>query len=323
MNKTTRTFVGAMVAHLLFVGILGAADPPKPESTAPRTGPEPVIRTVRLSHTDAGVVAHALKNFGDLPVQVEPIGNDRLLVRGTEEVVRNVVDKYIPTIDVPGRNASSSAVFLPVRHYPIGELTHLLNTVAPHTKIGLDELNRLLVVNANEPSVSAIRELLQQVDRPLRSATLQFYFLKAERATSATPRGGELPAALQPIGKTLTENGFGQSSLLAPIIVAAQEGEEFESHSVLRTEGDTKGSDVLAIGIKGTVHVQPGAEVVLLRVEARLAGIVEAGQADYGPTFELETSLTARAGGFVILAAAPSSLSPQGAVALAVRVTID
>lgn len=320
MTKLTYFLVWVAAANYASASLFGA-DEKKAEATTAQPVPrEEVLQTVRLKHRDAASVANTIREVTHLPVSVLPIGGDLIVVAGTASAVQSIVEKYIPSIDVPGAGYSAAtSTFLPVLHYPIGELMDLARTVAPKASIAIDELNRNIVVNGSEQAVTALRELLKQVDLPTKSVTVHFFFIRAGKPTGDT-KDAALPSALQPIAKTLSDNGFSQPALLAPLMVTAQEGEKFESKSVFRSDSAGSGTDVLEFWVQGSVRLQPGEEVAQLRVNARMGGIVEPGRADYGPTFELNTSLAAKIGNYVILAAAPSSTSLGSAVALVVRI---
>ncbi len=291
----------------------------KQEVAAPQTGVrDEVIMTVRLNHTEAPTLAMTLRELTVLPVNLMPVGNDRLVVSGTAAAVQTVVEKYVPAIDVPGTGESATtAAFLKVQHYPIDELMGLVHTVAPKGRVGLDELNRTLVVNATEPAVIAVRELLKQIDRPAQSVTLQFYFLRAAKPGDAKTE--TLPPALQPIGQALAENGFAQPVLMAPIIVMAQEGEKFESRSVFSPAATGGGSEMLEFFVDGSVRLQSAGEVAQLALRARMGGVIRLADAHLEPAFELHTSLAMKVGQYVILGAAPSSTARGDGVALVVR----
>jgi hypothetical protein len=250
------------------------------------------------------------------------LSDDRLVVCGSASDVRTMLEKYVPAIDVPGSSpASSAATFLRFQHYPVHDLMDLVRTVAPKGRVGIDEVNQTLVINAGEPAVAAVRELLHQIDRPLQSVSMQFFFLRAAKP-GADGKQPALPQALQPVAQTLAENGFSRPTLLAPIIVVAEEGSRFESRSVLHVETEGWNNELLNFEVAGSVRLQSSGGIAHLALEAKVAGLSRAWANDVEPAFELQTSLALKVGQYLVLSAAPSSTLAGDGVALVVRVVI-
>lgn len=297
------------------------AAPPSNRSDAS----DSILKVFTLKHTDANSVVTMLKQL-DVPLSVSATGPQTVVLRGTPERVQAIIDILISAVDLPSVAGSSvrSAEIIPVRHYPIKEIGGLARNVAPKASMGIDEARRTIVVNGTEDEKRAVRELLQQIDRPTRSAKVNLYFLRGAIGGSPSEKEPPLPPDLLPIGKTLAQNGFGRLSLIAPIVIGVEEGQRFESKAQLHIGDEAAGRDDLMFSVEGTARLAAGGDDAWLTVRGRVSGKYSRVQEAGGETiFELDTTVATKLGSYVILAAAPSSTAAGDAVALVVRLTAE
>ena len=281
---------------------------------------------VPLSHGWCGEISKALRELG-LPVRSSCGSATMLILHGPAEQVEKVRDQLIPLMDRPDVSRESEAnAFIQLAHQPTEDLLALLHTAAPGrtTRIALDELSRMLVVHASEAEIDAIRQLVEQVDKPTESLIVYAYFIRAGIESDADPEDNELPRTLAPVAKTLAESGFGEMTLMAPVMVTVDEGRVFQQESVLKTQGKDGVGDDLRFLVEGIAHLDSENGIVQLEVKAAAQGKYTNSDLSGGGTeFEVSTTVVAKVGAYVILAAAPASTADGDAIAVAVRITRD
>lgn len=253
-------------------------------------------------------------------------GPSTVVLRGAEDDIGKAIEMIISHIDVPETAAHSnlSTQFIPLGIEPTSELIGLLEAVVygPRSRIAVDETSRMLVVRASEEEMEAVRQLIEKVDRPRESLTAHFFFIRATIGGESTSDSPNLPAALRPIAKTLSDNGFGNPSLMAPITVVAHGSREFESDSTLRIGDSPDDKNQLSFSVQGVARLDPDGETVQLTVRATMYG--EYGNEETGrfdAHFEVDTTIAMKLDSYMILAASPSSTARGNAIALVVRVT--
>jgi hypothetical protein len=279
------------------------------------------IRTITLTHAPADSMIGAIKSLG-LRVFVAPVPDNRLILRGKSEDVQVVVDQLIAKVDTPASSTGRTTVeYIPVSHIPSGSLMPLLEAVEPdpfRRHYALDASNRLLVVNGSAESIAAIRKLIQAVDKPVESLQMHFAFLRAKiGAAAAEP--AVVPGELAPAVKALQQSGFSNVTSIAPLGVHAKDGAHFESAATLYS--DDHGGQ-LQFSVEGTARLYGDGSTVNLDLNASVKGPHgEPGAKQKHTWFELKSSIAAKLGSYVILAAAPSTTADGDAVILAVRIT--
>lgn len=314
-----------VLPHLLVRTCL-AQDPPKSPTPPPKRADEgdSTLKVITLKHADAHSVVSTLKQL-DVPLSASATGPQTVVLRGSPADVQRVIDTLIAAVDVPGVTGGSarSAEIIPVRHYPIELIGGLARNVAPKASLGIDEARRTIVVNGTEDERHAVRDLLKQIDWPTRSAKVHFYFLRGMMGGQSPEKETLLPPDLLPIGKSLTQNGFGRLSLIAPIVIGVEEGQRFESKGQLHVGDDDTGRDDLVFYVGGSARLASGGDDAWLTLRGRVGGKFSRKQEGGDTIFELDTTIATKLGNYVILAAAPSSTAAGDAVALVVRLTAE
>jgi hypothetical protein len=197
----------------------------------------------------------------------------------------------------------------------------------------------MLVVQGSELDLKEVAALVEKLNETAstrkspfesadpRSIETSFFFISLSLDKGrAAGNGAPLPAALKPIVDALSENGFYNPSLLAPLFVNVKEvirGDEFE---ISGQAGD------ITIRVNGQVRLSGRPESIDMSVSANLrapraigtsptAGGAKTEQRVVQTIFDIATTLNVKLDDYVVLAAAPSSTGDGRAIALVVRAT--
>ena len=127
-----------------------------------------------------------------------------------------------------------------------------------------------------------------------------------------------LPENLHSVAGALAESGFKDTSLLAALSVRTREKERFQMTS---TAAELEGG--IHINVEGRAIRQGDSDLIKIELGAFARPRIDTLGEKPEPLFEVETTLTARIGDYVILAASPAPTGHGQALALAVRVTED
>ena len=187
--------------------------------------------------------------------------------------------------------------------------------------VGLDTVHRRLVLSGSDAERAAVRDLVRQLDQPLRTINMSFVFIRGDIVAGSRAAGG-LPQALSAVEKALADTGFSNMSVMATFAVRCDLGKSFETTS---QQNDKEGGmETLEYVLHGAADMQPGGGHVQLEVGAYMKGGLR--KTDGPPVrseFQIETGLSLPLDKYVVLAAAPSTTDEGSAVALAVRVTMN
>jgi len=281
------------------------------QEAKPTPAEPPATAVVMLSHADASDVANALGSVG-YQVSIRAVDNNRLVIRGLEKDVQELELKVIPSVDVPRTHGQEAAAveYIRLGHQTPPNLYQMLETVAPQdraTTYAFDQAKRTLVMRGDLARIAEVKRLVAAVDRPAEPLTVQFFFIRGQ--IDGAKGENNLPGGLEPVAKALMANGFTKISLLAPIVVSTRDGESFEASAQIAT----------GTAHERRLHVRSAnlavdTEAARLNVQARV-------ESPEGLVFGMETAVTAKLGGYTLLAAAPGSTEDGDAIAVALRVT--
>jgi hypothetical protein len=227
-------------------------------------------------------------------------------------------------VPIPQEKERIETAFIPVSSYPLEELFQVLAQSLQQSeelRLAIDTVNQRVVVTGTPDEIQMTRRFVEQLDRPDRALALNFFFISGRARGGTYIDPGEIPEPLIPIAETLAANGFGDLSLMAPVIVRVSDGKEFDSEAMLRLSTPDGKVELLSFDVKG--HVRSDAETgrVKVRVAAGMYGHPDPQRKrETSAQFELETTLVTEIGRYVVLAAAPSSTAGGDLVALVVRV---
>lgn len=353
MPWTTRS--GLLLSPLTLaaaLGLMGVAwapaqqpsDPPpaaavaRPASPADQDPADARTEVIVVQHVDADALARTIAQvIRGMRLAVDERGN-RLIAYGPPDVLIRARD-LVAALDTPTKDATRATEFLRSPVVITDDLLRMIHTVmSPACRIS--NLEQLIAVTGSPSDVASVRRVLEEVAkegsaqnviaRPLR---VSFSFLISDSAGGAGGDAASLPKGLEPVTAALRESGFGDARLLAPVqVFMSESGREFELQGSAR-RGDT----TIHIQLRGQAEPMPADDVrpgsVRLNVQAQLVGMrdgapdpthpaaVQAAQRFRTELFQLETTIDAPLGEYVVLAASPSSMGGDEAIALAVLVT--
>jgi hypothetical protein len=195
-------------------------------------------------------------------------------------------------------------------------LVHTVVRPGPRTSVALDRQNRMLVVQAERAEVEAIRDLVTALEQPPKLTTVTCYFLRGRMGQEGEPTTHDIPEPLKPAVAALTKAGLHSLTVLAPIIINAEDGAHFETSSSLSKL--RAGEAYFSFHISGRADVGTD-DTVGLTINARVDGSSENRS---GRIFSADTTIATKTGSYVVLAAAPSTLQEDAFIAMITRVDV-
>ncbi|MFQ5414396.1 MAG: hypothetical protein ACE5E6_08050 [Phycisphaerae bacterium] len=218
-----------------------------------------------------------------------------------------------------------------------------------------------IVVRGLPDAVAAAVSLVKELDAPapasdavpdgaLESAllTLQFQFIRAGRGAASGGSASDLPGAPAEVRTALAERGFRETGVLGTVVVAVEgastfigrsavrrrgskrpappsreAGASFHSESTVRRSKDDAVAEELTFLVYGSAHIEHDGRQAGVRIVAEVSGSYASHPDRADINFEINTSLVAELGRYVVVAATPSSTADGDAIALVVRVTRD
>ena len=286
----------------------------------------------RLEHARPHAVADVVHELNKaLAVAVDARLNAVIVRDPTGERYMGVVERVISELDRPSEPEGSAVTeFVRLEHRDAEDVVRVLSRSIGRIglQMGHDSANQLVLLTGARADVQEMRELIGEMDQPKKPVRLSFFFLKGRGGETTFPavaeeRISELPEGLRPVGRSLQNGGFAQPRLLAPLTANAMENASFQTGGFISTGEHMAGLDIDVEGRvrqgtrAGTARIEIKAEVVRAARNPREEG----GVARY-PIFSVHTTLVAKFGDHVVLAAAPSS-GEDGSDFLALVVRMD
>ncbi len=300
-----------------------------------------VTEVITIRHADAQELTGMLEAVGPEGLWgINPMtSTNQIVVQGTAACLAEI-RRLTAELDVASFGRESVTQLIPVRAYPLPQLADLVadSLADKSSRIGVDGLNRRLVVTASPQEVRRIEQLVSQLDRPSAALTVYLYFFRGRLGLGGTT-APDVPPALQAIVKTLGENGFSNVNMLAPIVIRTNDARRFDSSSVLLDKAadpqppsggapggpaapnvfNPHGKGQLAFKVGGQADLLTDSGQVSLALDTGFQGFVSGTQV----SFALDTVLVLNLDQYVLLAAAPGTTSAGDAVALVVRVVAE
>jgi len=287
------------------------------------------VQVVLLAHTHAELVAASIKELG-FTVACAPVAENRIILRGGAVEVARVVKEIVERVDVPEVSVGSTTVdYIQLSQRPPGSFEGLLEAVAPRdfdTHYAIDPASRLIAINAPKEKVAALRRLAEVMDRPTESFLIHFYFLRGKIGGGAAEKSRDtLPKDVAAVAGSLQAAGFGELSLVAPLIIQGVDGASFQSTVSQPRDGREEGDD-LGIHVRGKPFADGTGSVVQLELDVQLTGrSVQKKDSGNVVTYPLllaaESMITVKLDSCVVLAAAPTAGADGEAYAVVVKVT--
>lgn len=311
MNVMRTTLVSAVWLSVCLTPCFG-------QEAAPPT----CTQIYQVKHTDATSLAIAVKQVEKV-VHIASDGGTRLILQGPETDVNRVMSTLITPLDTPATPVSGEAPAAVIRlpQAPNDHFMSLVEAFAPSqadTRIGFDSRNRVLVVRGPKAYIDSVKQLVAELNKPMRPLTVTCYFLRGN-ISAAGSSGGKLPEQLKPIAATLQRTGLGNVSLLAPMILNANDSERFNSSSGLHTNAPEAVDHILRFEVAGTATVTEDDQVELM-IEGRVEVPNRSGKTKQGTWFDVNTTIATKLGSYAVIAAAPSTTPDGDFVALVARV---
>lgn len=185
----------------------------------------------------------------------------------------------------------------------------------------IDDVQRaqkvITMLAANRKAASGNRDTEER-----SSYRVHFYYVMAQYSEKDT-KGDfpPLPAKLEAVGDTLSENGFQHLGLLASMVVLSHQDQRFamEGSVNLSNMGD---SSKIEVGVDGSLFEDEGEQVRLeLRTRLTQSAIENSGRGGSESLFELNTTIQCGLNEYLVLSASPAGAKLFDAVALVIHVT--
>ncbi|MCC7292741.1 MAG: hypothetical protein IT449_11840 [Phycisphaerales bacterium] len=295
-----------------------------------------------LRYADPFQVKSELEAQGlDIEVQVAPDGGLSIFAGTSEDLLR--VKRLIKDMDIPEAAPdyhTSALVRLPLQHYPAHELPSILGpTIDPNEiRFAVDERNNALIISGSLGKVKEVEQMVKELDTPRQSLRVEFFFVRGTIGGDGKA-ASSLPAALKPVAAALSEAGFQNLQLIAPIQILTDEGESLNGQAFsqeasldvpLTAEGGA--SYRYSFQVAGSAQLATQADTVKLAITAQVRGMKFGGapgaatgsskpvQTDAPLEYRVQTRMSTSLGEYVVLSAAPGTTPDGNALAVVIRV---
>jgi len=276
----------------------------------------------QVKHADAKSVATAVRDI-EQAVRITWDGDTHLILQGAEADVNRVVSSIIEPLDKPATSPSDKTPVAVIRlpKVPNDRFMSLVEAIAPQrsqTRLGFDPQNRVLVIRGPQADIDSVKQLVTELNKPMRALTVTCYFLRGTISASAS-KSGKLPEQLQPVAVTLQKTGLGEASLLAPLVVKANDGGRFKSSSAMALNESGHAGPTVRFDIGGVATVTEGDQVELM-LDGRVEVPSRSDDKKQDTWFSVNTTIATALGSYAVIAAAPSTTPDGDFVALVARV---
>jgi hypothetical protein len=343
MFRNARNVSSALALALLVTqAALGQESPPPQPAPPAREGPLPPaaareVRIVPLARVEAEKAAAVVsqlfyKKPGEVVVAFDSRTNS--VIATAEAATLDRIESFLKDFDQQKQREDTGLATLYMQLGDVARARDVLNSsrmlVRPDTVV--TALEDLLVVRGAAQDVESVRELVDRLrasaeaeaNRP-QVVDIGFYFL-ATRPREAAAKGGPAglhptPESLKSVVAALGEAGFESAGLLGAMTVrTSTDGQKFE------VSGSSR--EIRSIRVAGEVHAGATAGALKLVLATTLATLKPVDVSVGGPSqqqmqevFELNTTITARADEYMVLASSPSATSDLDSVALVARIS--
>lgn len=264
----------------------------------------PEVRRIVVQHMHARTLASMInQGLRENYVVSDDVSNS-IIYMGPPGLAEHVVG-MASKIDVPGNEAKSSqdVVVHMLRHRFPNELVQSLNMTLGRSelRVAADMSSSAIVLSGPKSEIDAAVATIEALDQMSPPAQLEFSFFGA---SSKKPEGDsdrdtlEMPEDLKKVASEISR--FGRIEFLGRLTATATQSESF----------------VITGGMGRRVHVEINGEVVAcptdgpvkLKIRSKMM-LSDAGEKP-GPVFNLETSIAAKRGDYVVIGSAPAGWEP-------------
>ncbi len=305
-----------------------SAEPAEEASSEPEMAE---IRVFRLKHAEPHSVARTVAELFSkrhLAVAVDARLNALIVRDASGGLNLASVERLITDLDKPDdAEGLTLTEIVKLKHRDAEDVVTVLRRSHEHMPVetGFDSASQSVLLTGRRDQVKELASLIDEIDKPQEPIRLSFFFLKGQRDgedPSASEQAiSELPEELRPVGRSLVKSGFARPGLLAPLSANTMEDARFQTAGFISTGEHLEGLDLHINGRvrqgtrSGTTRVEIESEVIRAKRDPREAGVIR------HAVFRLQTTLVAKLGDYVVLAAAPSSNEAANELlALVVRV---
>lgn len=286
-----------------------------------RQGPQTDVRVFPLQHVpaqEAAMQVQQIMGHPDTKVAVDSHTNALIVATTAEKLAQ--IEALLPQLDRPSQAVQERRTYyveLPAPPSP--QLISAAQMALQGERSVLSAVDRTLVVLGEERDYLRVQELVERTARnrlpgqqPLQ---VTFYLLGASLDPKGTSKGSDLPLGLKEVAQALTESGFFNARLRAPLVVYTNTGgERFHLNG---------GAGADEISVRGEVASLDG-ETVQLSVDLAINSMIRtpsAPSAEPGAGLQLRTAVKAKMGEYVALVASPTRAVDMEAVIIVLRVS--
>ncbi len=282
---------------------------PHPSERGPNV---PIV--IQLRHADCFEVERLLDGvFGSYPSFAIALTNS-VVFAGPEDVHADAL-KLIAEVDKPATEGSGMDIArIRLMHRPPEDVARQISSIYGNRdmRIGVDEGRGWILLRGTESQLSSAKQIVQELDTPAGSASIEFAFLRA--SDGGEMEGSAIPPDLADVANQLTH--LGTLSMMGRLSTVAVEGEEFTVQGAI--------SDARQFEIWGRLESSPDDGGVRVKIGARMflsekqAEEQEQPAEDTGQKrsvrrrqarpvgFEIETTVATQRGHYVVLGSAPT-----------------
>lgn len=253
---------------------------------------------------------HSLADLVQAACEIVAIPDERtnsVICSGSAGAVERAVD-LLQQLDQPADAAGPQPDLrmVPIRHREMRDVARQLMDAFRRTSltVSTDRGRSTIVLAGSSDLVAKAMAVIELLDTPSNSATLEFAFFKA--SLNGDGENPAVPGDLEPVVAELRR--FGHIELLGRASTRAMERDDFKVSGNLASGLEIEvGGQILGASEDGSVNVHLGATLRVSRPAEPQAG--EDGKAARSlrrTGFTLETTVTTARGDYVVLGSAPS-----------------
>ena len=324
-NRIKPLLAGLLIAALASPAGLAQNQPANAQTRS--VGPPTTVLVFKLKSAMAHEVTRALKTICPEVRTAADTRTNSVILSGTDEALQ-LAQSVLESLDNIEAPPELSSHYFHTSFRVKDTIARMVRGVcSPVAEISYS--GNLLVVRGTDSDHQEVNRFVLEYERSRKSesiveglgepTTLQiaFYFIQAGQTAGGQRSGTPLPKSLAAVGKALEENGFFTPTVLAPVLVRVQNNGEYRIRSSASAVGPTA-----YLQLHGTAsRAGSDGKTVDLAVEANLTERPGGDRKGVKNLLDLDTSISAPLGDFVVLSASPAPDDENLIVALVVRVT--
>jgi len=310
--------------------------PPQQKPLPPRGPDEPRLPykpvVLRLQNADCMEVAKMVEEVFFEGTVVPIQRTNSIIYAGPEDTLAQVTE-LLGKMDLPASDAETSELtMIPVHHRHVEDLADQVMKMLSKrgerdARLAADKGRSMLLIRGPKSVVEMARSIVGELDQPAGSVVLEFAFFHADQ--NRKEPFSTIPADLAQVAQELQR--FGALELLGRLSTIAVENDKFrvagsiaDNIPQVQVEGQPT-----SVSADGTVNLRLMARMVLDHQSssppvppAKAAEDKEKPAPPSGarPAYELDTSVQAKRGDYIVLGSAPAGWKPGESVILVMYV---